>query len=312
MYKRQLADYFGSWRFLVLLFLICFVALFSVYTASENIIDNLKENPTEFVFLRLFTVGGENVYSFLVFIGLLGPLIGILFGFDAINSERSRGTLSRLLSQPIYRDAVINGKFLAGLTVIAVMLASIMVLAGAVGYARLGVAPTGPEVWRLAVFYLLSVLYVGFWLALGVLFSVLFRQPIVSALVPISLWILLAIFMNMIAGAVADWRRPVDVDLDEEARQIAQVEHDRLQDDIARISPRKLYHEAAAFVLEPSLSTLERPLPSDVNLMFLYSTVSLRQSLTIVWAHIAALAGLTALCFAVSYIRFVREEIRST
>jgi ABC-2 type transport system permease protein len=41
-------------------------------------------------------------------------------GFDAINSERTGGTISRILSQPVYRDSVINGKFLAGVITIAI------------------------------------------------------------------------------------------------------------------------------------------------------------------------------------------------
>jgi ABC-2 type transport system permease protein len=32
------------------------------------------------------------------------PLLGIAFGFDAINNERAERTLPRLLPQPIWRD----------------------------------------------------------------------------------------------------------------------------------------------------------------------------------------------------------------
>ena len=42
------------------------------------------------------------------------PLIAIGLGFDAINGEHNRRTLSRILSQPIYRDALLFGKFLGG------------------------------------------------------------------------------------------------------------------------------------------------------------------------------------------------------
>ena len=42
------------------------------------------------------------------FIALLGPIVGLALGFDAVNSERSNGTLNRLVSQPIYRDAIIG------------------------------------------------------------------------------------------------------------------------------------------------------------------------------------------------------------
>ena len=87
--------------------------------------------------------------SFAGLVALLGPVLGIAFGFDAISSERSEGTLPRLVSQPIHRDDVINGKFVAGLAVITMILAA--VIADAVGRghhpaghrARRGRSPSG-------------------------------------------------------------------------------------------------------------------------------------------------------------------------
>ena len=50
------------------------------------------------------------------------PLMAIGLGFDAVNGEHNRRTLSRILSQPIYRDALLVGKFLAGLATLAISL----------------------------------------------------------------------------------------------------------------------------------------------------------------------------------------------
>ena len=84
------------------------------------------------VFPLLFTVTpstparGQQLPSFVQLVGFLGPMLGIAFGFNAINVERSDGTLPRLLAQPIHRDDVINGKFVAGLAVIALILAAVI------------------------------------------------------------------------------------------------------------------------------------------------------------------------------------------
>ena len=53
--------------------------------------------------------------SFIALLGFLIPLVAIALAFDAINGEFNRRTLSRILAQPIYRDALLLGKFLAGL-----------------------------------------------------------------------------------------------------------------------------------------------------------------------------------------------------
>jgi ABC-2 type transport system permease protein len=42
-------------------------------------------------------------------------------GFDAVNSEQNKGTLSRILSQPIHRDYLLNAKFPGALIVMSVM-----------------------------------------------------------------------------------------------------------------------------------------------------------------------------------------------
>lgn len=315
VYWKELADYCGSWRFLGLVIVICLVSMFAAYVASETIRDELAANPTETVFLRAFTSAGTSLPSFVWFIALFGPLVGIIFGFDAVNSERNRGTLSRVLSQPLYRDAVVNGKFLAGLTVIALMMAGILLMVSALVVRQFGVTPDGAEIPRLLCFYIVSVLYLGLWLGLGILCSVLFRQPAVSALLPIAIWILFAFFMFMIAGVIADLREPIDRFSTYEER----VAHENLRAKAERVSPVWLYHEASMFVMDPSQRTLtvgavqeakaESPEAYDV---FGTTTVSLSQSLKLVGPHIAAIVGLTGICFAASYIRFVREEIRST
>src|SRR4029077_17016240 len=110
---------------------------------------------------------GNQFPSFAALVALIGPVLGIAFGFDAIRSERSEGTLPRLVAQPIYRDDVINGKFVAGLVVISGMLLVVILLLSGVGILRLGIVPTGDVAIRLGTWFLVAVLYVGFWLALA-------------------------------------------------------------------------------------------------------------------------------------------------
>jgi ABC-type transport system involved in multi-copper enzyme maturation permease subunit len=60
------------------------------------------------------------------FLGFLVPLMAIGLGFDAVNGEHSRRTLSRILSQPIYRDALLFGKFIAGIITLAISLLALL------------------------------------------------------------------------------------------------------------------------------------------------------------------------------------------
>jgi ABC-2 type transport system permease protein len=103
---------------------------------------------SEFAFLSLFTTSGQSLPSLVSFVVFLAPLLGVALGFDALNSERSQRTLSRLMSQPIHRDAVLHGKFLAGLGVVRLALTALVVIVGGVGIVLLGRPPSAEEVGR--------------------------------------------------------------------------------------------------------------------------------------------------------------------
>ncbi len=101
IFWKELADDFISWRFIILFALVVAVAVFAIQGAFTNIRAEVgASGSTEFVFLKLFTAsGGAMPFSFLTFIILIFiPIVGIMLGFDAINSEKNSGTMSRLLS----------------------------------------------------------------------------------------------------------------------------------------------------------------------------------------------------------------------
>src|ERR1700680_424481 len=78
----------------------------------------------------------------------LVPLFPIGIGFALVNSEHSRRTLSRILAQPIYRDALLFGKFLAALATIAINLLALWLLIIGLGLLFLGVPPGMQEIGR--------------------------------------------------------------------------------------------------------------------------------------------------------------------
>ena len=86
-----------------------------------------------FLFLRLFTQARDPLPSFVPVLGFLIPLVAIGLAFDSINGEFNRRTMSRMLAQPIYRDALLLGKFLAGLATLAVALLALWLLVMGLG-----------------------------------------------------------------------------------------------------------------------------------------------------------------------------------
>jgi ABC-2 type transport system permease protein len=304
VFRKELADHLGSRRFLILFGLILLAGMSSVYVAAQSIRDQISDSQN--AFLLLFTTASGPLPSFITFISFLGPLVGLALAFDSINGEWNRGTLSRLLAQPIYRDAVVNGKFLAALTTIALMLTSIFVIIGALGIWRLALIPTGEELLRVLVFLIICILYVGFWLALATTFSVLLRQTATAALAGIAAWIFFTFFVGMIADTFANIFAALNTVLDPAAA--LQAEQLRLM--LARISPNTLFQEATLAVLAPKIRTLGPILLNDI-IGALPNPLSLSQSLLLIWPQVVGLLALMALCFAIAYIKFMRQEIRA-
>jgi len=318
VFNKELADYFISWRGIILFGVVLLTAVFAIYGPSgalQNIRTELTSTTqlgaTQFVFLRLFTTSGQGSQSFLYFISaFLIPVIGIALGFDAINSEKNNGTLSRLLSQPIYRDTVFNGKFFAGITTIAIMLTSIILLISGLGLSMIGVPPSSEEVFRLFLFIVLGTLYGAFWLGLAMLFSVFLQRVATSALAAIAVWIFFLIFMLMISTFIANTMVPIDQTsaTQEIYRNIG------IQVIALRASPIFLFQEATTVILAPGARTASEilQLQQASGAGLISSTLPLGQSLLTIWPHLVTFIAITTVLFAISYYKFMREEIRAT
>jgi ABC-2 type transport system permease protein len=305
--NKEMSDHIRSWRFIILLSLIALTCLASVYTGLSGLGAKVKsaDSGNPFFFLQLFTSSDGTLPPFFVFVSFLGPLLGISLGFDAINSEQTHGTLSRVLAQPIHRDYIINAKFLAALNVISVMFFSLAFLVMGAGLILIGIPPTAEEFLRIVFFILLSILYVSFWLNLSILFSVRFRQPATSALAGIAVWLFFTVFYNIIVSLVARAASPSPM---ASAQQIAGYKEMIMN--MLGILPSQLYSDATTTLLVPSIRSLG-PLTMDQIIGTIPGPLPLGQSLLLVWPQITGLIASTILCFVFSYISFMKKEIRS-
>jgi ABC-2 type transport system permease protein len=305
--NKEISDHVNSWRFIILIAIIALTCFGTLYTALSNIGSAVKpDDPDgEFLFLKLFTISDGTLPAFFVFISFLGPLLGISLGFDTVNSEQNKGTLSRMLSQPIHRDYLINAKFTASLTVISVMFFALGFLVMGLGIIITGIPPTPEEFWRIVFFILLSILYVAFWLNLAILFSVIFRQAATSALACIAVWLFLSVFYNMIVNLVARAMAPTDMAT---THQIFRYQEAILT--MMRIMPSELFSDATTTLLMPSVRSLG-PLTMEQIVGAIPGPLPLGQSLLLVWPQLTGLIASTVLCFVLSYVSFMRREIRS-
>jgi ABC-2 type transport system permease protein len=305
--QKETADHVRSWRFNILVILMVLTCIGSLYGALTAIRGANAEDASDagFLFLRLFTLSNGTLPPFITFIGFLGPLLGIGMGFDAVNAERSKGTLSRIIAQPVHRDYLINAKFTSALLIISVMFLALGFLVMGIGLLAIGVPPTPEEFWRMLFFLILSIFYVAFWLNLSILFSIRFRQAATSALAGVAVWIFFSVFFSMIVELILNAAAPPNT-----ASVDKLLSFHQLSLFLMRLSPSYLFQEATSTLLDPSVRSLG-PLTMEQTMGAIPSLLPLGQSLSLVWPQIVGMTAATVICFAISYTFFMRQEIRS-
>jgi ABC-2 type transport system permease protein len=300
---KEIADHFTSILVVVLVVLVVATAITVVRGAIDQIKEITAEDP--FLFLRLFTRGGP--LPLVALLSFLVPLMAIGLGFDAVNGEHNRRTLSRILAQPIYRDALLFGKFAAGLFTLAVSLIVLWLLVIGLGLLGLGVPPNAEEMARALVLLVVTIVYAGFWFALALLCSVVFRSAATAALVALGLWLFLTILWPLFSPALADaFTTAGDILGVLDTRQA-----------FARLSPSVLFNEIVAVVLDPSVRSTQQSMLAALGLALIErgaipdAPIPLLQSVLIVWPQIVGLVAGSILLFVIAYVVFQRQEVRA-
>jgi ABC-2 type transport system permease protein len=304
---KELADHLGSARMRMLEWLMLLTAAAPLYMAITSLRDTTAEDP--FLLLKLFTVDRAPLPSFVGILGFLIPLMAIGLGFDAINGEHNRRTLSRILAQPIYRDALLAGKFIASLATLAISLVCLWLLVVGLGVLFLGVPPSWEEIARSLIFLVISMTYAGVWLAVAMLFSVIFRSPATAALLSLGVWLFMTLLWPMISPVLAQMISPPDI----RYLMLGLPSPDTLQWQVAlsRLSPNQLYGEAVLAVLSPSTRALGPIFLEQLQGAVIGSALPLRESLLIAWPQVVGLIAGAILLFVVTYVVFQRQEVRA-
>ena len=302
-------------RIIIAAIVVGLAALIPLYFVSDAIRSAASSvSGAQAIFIALFWVAPKvgdttvTLPSVSGFLGIVAPLLGLALAFDAVNGERAQGTLPRLLSQPIHRDDVINGKFAAGLAVIAIVLVAVIGFIAAFGIIRLGIVPAPSELLRIVLWVIVTFVYVSLWLAFGMLLSVLVRRAATSALIGFGIWLLLSIFGELITTLVGGFIAPLSGTLEQ------QYSNNAVQETIRRIRPDILYSEASRALLSPQTTDVSTPATVGAAQQAserIPSLLSLDQSFILVWPQVVALVAITVACFAIAYVRFMRQEVRA-
>lgn len=305
VFVKELSDHLTSVRMMVLTLFVIVFGAFPVASSLQTL--RTVVGADAYLYLRIFTIEPEQVpISFITALNFIIPLMAIGLGFDSVNSEFNRRTLSRVLSQPIYRDALLLGKFLGGLMTLTVGLLALWLIVFGAGLLLLGIPPRGVEVARAFGFLLVAIAYGGVWLAISMLFSVIFRSTATSALCALGMWLFFFILWPMIANALVLGFAPREITSIDQYVSIQE-----LAIAMQRLSPGTLFSEALLGLLNPETRTLGFMLPTQMRGAIPNAPLPLDQSLLLIWPQVTGLIAGMIVVFAAAYVVFQREEVRA-
>ncbi len=272
------------------------------------------------------------------YMSLILMLLSIALGFDLITREREEGTLKSLLSHPVYRDAVINGKLLGALSILVIVIGSVFMVSIAI-MLFFGVVPGVEDSSRLAAYFIMTLLYCSVFFAVAAMFSALARTSAMSMLLVLGV-VIAMIIIPTLSPKVADiimgqppegnpilYKTAAEVNStnsesvstpepvpiigwDPEIEKYYRTKQ-MIIDTISsispiysfdsRIAPAILYKEGGD---SGPVYALEKVAP------YIYREPSLWDSLAYVWTGILALVVELVVSLAASYAIFMRTDIR--
>jgi ABC-2 type transport system permease protein len=133
----------------------------------------------------VITPPGPSVISIfqgtLIMFTFLGMIIGAMMGFDVISGELDTGSIKSLVSCPISRDAIINGKALGAVATLALALGVTFLLSIAL-VVYLGAIPGLNDLMFIFAYYGSVLLYCMLFFGIAVMISIFTRSTSMSTI----------------------------------------------------------------------------------------------------------------------------------
>ena len=159
-------------------------------------------------------------------------LVALFFAYDSICGERHRGTLRLVFAGPVGRSAFLVGKLVGMLLSFLLCLAPALVLVvGGLGFST-QLALGGEDWLRIGGIFLLSLLYVGLFLHLGLWMSAIISRPATALLLLLCIWTVWVIGVPNLAMPLGRWLRsfPAVEEIEAEKSQLRQGDFDSYLD----------------------------------------------------------------------------------
>lgn len=359
--RKEFSDHITSRRFVIILALFLVISAVSIHDGIENYNNSLESYNEQLQHMADVTIEGPYsgwmpqkptimyvFMSMMSYMSALGGILALAIGFDLVSKEKESRSLKTLLSHPIYRDEIINGKVLGGVGALGFAMGLALALAVAM-LLLFSVVPTLDEFAAILIFGAASLGFLLAYFAIALTMSTVASESgnaliytlvifaVVSTLLPMFGLMAADVFAGdppeapemgpMGRGVVGTasaggyfvssssqsvvyggTEDPAWREYEEEMR--AYIEKRQFINDISNIlSPQMNYYKVAMAVTNPQISMM-------MSSYTYYGGATqedpggLTDALGRVWMNIAALIVFPSVFFAATYVKFMRMDIR--
>lgn len=309
--KKEIRDVFRNKLFLATLVMLLVLTIVSIVLGSYQVKVSLDNYNNSISFLKslgkaeLPPMPNLNPISaskgFVNYIGMVGALMAIVLGNTAISKEHRNGTLRLILTRSVFRDTFMNGKLLGNL----IVLTGITVVTGVITFVSLvaisGVSLSSNDVVRLLLFFLMSFLYMAFFMVLSMGVASISSKGSRALLITVIVWLVLSFVFPQIGDTMdMDNQIPggffssMGMTRDQEHQVLQQFKfYETVRNGIEEMSPTKHY-ERISFALLNVKPGFEANTPWEV--------VGLK------WVDLLGLVIPSIGLWLLSYIAFLKRE----
>jgi ABC-2 type transport system permease protein len=309
--KKEIRDVFRNKLFLAILLMLLILTVVSIVLGSWQVRISVDNYNNSVSFLK--SLGKAELppmpnlnpiaasKGFVNYIGMVGALLAIVLGNTAITKEHRNGTLRLILTRGVFRDTFMNGKLLGNL----IVLAGITILTEIITFVSLlaigGVALTSGDIVRLLLFFLMSFLYMAFFMVLSMGVATISSKGSRALLITVIVWLVLSFVFPQIGDTMdMDNQIPggffssMGMTRDQEHQVLQQFRfYETIRNGIEEMSPIKHY-ERISFALLNVKPGFEKNTPWEV--------VGLK------WIDLLGLIVPGMALWLLSYIGFLKRE----
>ncbi len=310
--RKEFTDQLTGWRFLVILALFLSLTLMGTYSGVMSYERGLDRYAQQLAAVDDRVDGPErmmpskppvaDIYSSMF--GTLisfGGLLAIAVGFDRVSREKESRSLKSLLSHPVYRDEIINGKALGGVALLALVVGSALLLSTAL-LLVFSFVPSPGELWVILTYAGVTLLFLMTFFSIALALSTLCQKSGSALLLAVVVFVLLVFLVPYTTAQVG---MALMMEKPDPAAYGGDTSSEGFQAEIAAYTGQMKVVESAVNLFSPQMA-----INTLINGISKSPGATLEDTLGKIWSSVVALTVYPVVFFAIAYTRFLRMDIR--